>query len=147
MDFIGLTDEGNRYIQSVHYAGVYEYTLSDGAVAHLRMFRHQRMPITCSMGGVTEVVQEYVGGKLFTCLVYDGYFLSPLWSTEFFRPTTQVAFKYSPERQMWVIDKPVSLTHAFCMWKRGDVDGTFADFDAGIIPESWFTIQESIKKD
>lgn len=148
MDFIGLNDEGIAYVNSYgHYSDVYAYTLPDGNVAHLRVFRGARVPVTCSSGGVVEIAQEYVGGKLFTCLVQQAYW----FNSESTLPPgyADVPLMYDPNRKIYVLNKEVSTVHAFCKWKRGTplIDPWWG-FDAGngIISDKMFEIEKQIKE-
>jgi hypothetical protein len=156
MEYIGLTKEAEDYLHNagVIFTGVYEVVLPDGQLAHLRNFRsgEYRIPITCSIsGGITEVMQEYVGGRLYTCLVADRgwgggggvmfYALGTVW------PTTEVRQRYDEERRMWVLSHPVSTDQAMFKWKRGEPGGdTWLNSGKGVIPDSWFEIQTQVSE-
>jgi hypothetical protein len=110
------------------------------------MFGDTRQPVTCSSGGVVEIMQEYVDGKLFTCLMnwshveYFGYTnVNGMWY-----PPTPRAISYDETKRLWVLNTHIPTDNALFKW-RIDVpmenQWTF-DWFNGVIPSAWFKKKE-----
>jgi hypothetical protein len=149
MDFIGLTKEAEDYLHGAGEVMSYTYAVEfpNGYVAHLRSFRHhtQRIPVTCSVAPhIMEVVQECVGGRIFTCLVLANgwYYSAPNFLPGLPFAGTDVDTVWDNTLRSYKLAKPVKLDNAMFQWKR-EVSGAerpMYDLDSthGIIPNSWF---------
>lgn len=155
IEYMGLTPKGDFETSHMHFSGAYEYHIM-GQTVHLRCWRRNRFPLTCSIAGLAEVPQLLVntdggadyGWKLFTAILPD---YNEMRMTSIQQPNGYHSFeplwKYDEERGVRTLAREVPLDMMTQVWESSETAKSFwDDWGYGKLPAAYFEMNQLLKE-